>query len=42
MFVVTLEDFIQEHRNRELLKKINDTYVDGPDATEKNPAAQTA
>ena len=36
LFVLALEDFIQEQQNRELLEKINAVYADEPDATEKN------
>ncbi|HEU0292478.1 MAG TPA: hypothetical protein VFR47_07065 [Anaerolineales bacterium] len=35
LFVLALEDFIQEQQNRELLEKINAVYADEPDATEK-------
>ena len=35
LFVLALEDFIQEHQNRELLEKINAVYADEPDATEQ-------
>lgn len=35
LFVLALEDFIQEQQNRELLEQINAVYADEPDATEK-------
>jgi len=35
LFVLALEDFIQEQQNRELLEKINAVYADEPDETEK-------
>ena len=35
LFVLALEDFIQEQQNRELLERINAVYADEPDATEK-------
>ena len=35
LFVLVLEDFIQEQQNRELLEKINAVYSDAPDVTEK-------
>ncbi len=36
LFVLALEDFIQEQQNKELLEKINAVYGDEPDETEKN------
>ncbi|RJP50460.1 MAG: hypothetical protein C4557_09560 [Anaerolineaceae bacterium] len=35
LFVIALEDFIQEQENRELLEKINAVYADEPDESEK-------
>lgn len=35
LFVLALEDFIQEQQNRELLEKINAVYADEPDESEK-------
>lgn len=35
LFVLALEDFIQEQENRDLLEKINAVYSDEPDETEK-------
>lgn len=35
LFVLALEDFIQEQQNRELLEKINAVYAGEPDETEK-------
>ena len=35
LFVLALEDFIQEQQNRELLEKINAVYADEPDEQEK-------
>ena len=35
LFVLALEDFIQEQENRELLEKINAVYADAPDESEK-------
>ena len=35
LFVLALEDYIQEQQNRELLERINAVYTDEPDATEK-------
>ena len=35
LFVLALEDFIQEQENRELLEKINAVYADEPDESEK-------
>ena len=35
LFVIALEDFIQEQENRELLEKINAVYADGPDKSEQ-------
>jgi metal-responsive CopG/Arc/MetJ family transcriptional regulator len=35
LFVLALEDFIQEQQNRDLLEKINAVYSDEPDETEK-------
>ena len=34
LFVLALQDFIQEQQNRELLERINAVYADEPDATE--------
>jgi len=34
LFVLALEDFIQEQENRDLLEKINAVYADEPDETE--------
>jgi antitoxin MazE6 len=35
LFVLALEDFIQEQQNRELLEKINAVFADEPDESEK-------
>ena len=35
LFVLALEDFIQEQQNRELLEKINAVFTDEPDKSEK-------
>lgn len=35
LFVLALEDFIQEQQNRDLLEKINAVYADAPDESEK-------
>jgi len=35
LFVLALEDFIQEQQNRELLEKINAVYADEPDEVER-------
>jgi len=35
LFVLALEDFIQEQQNRELLEKINAVFKDEPDESEK-------
>ena len=35
LFVLALEDFIQEQQNRELLEKINAVFADEPGESEK-------
>jgi metal-responsive CopG/Arc/MetJ family transcriptional regulator len=35
LFVMAVEEFIQQHRNRQLLEQLNLAYADGP-----NPAEQ--
>ena len=35
LFVLALEDFIQEQQNRELLEKINAVFAGEPDESEK-------
>jgi len=35
LFVLALEDFIQEQQNKELLEKINAVFADEPDESEK-------
>ena len=35
LFVIALKDFIEHHKNRELLAQINAAYADEPDATEQ-------
>ncbi len=33
---LALEEFIQHHRNRQLLSQINEAYADAPDAEDKS------
>jgi metal-responsive CopG/Arc/MetJ family transcriptional regulator len=35
LFVIALKDFIEHHKNRELLAQINAAYGDEPDAAEQ-------
>jgi metal-responsive CopG/Arc/MetJ family transcriptional regulator len=35
LFVMALQDFIEHHKNRELLAQINAAYFDAPDAEEQ-------
>lgn len=36
LFVMAVEEFIQQHRNRELLEQLNSAYADAPDPTEQS------
>jgi metal-responsive CopG/Arc/MetJ family transcriptional regulator len=35
LFVIALQDFIEHHKNKELLERINAAYADEPDAMEQ-------
>jgi antitoxin MazE6 len=35
LFALALRDFIRQHQNRELLRRINEAYQDAPDADER-------
>lgn len=35
LFVKAVEEFLQHHRNRQLLEQINRAYADGPDPEEE-------
>ena len=35
LFVMAVEEFIQQHRNRQLLEQINQAYADAPSPAEK-------
>lgn len=36
LFVMAVEEFIQQHRNRQLLEQINQAYVNEPDSVERD------
>jgi len=35
LFALALEEFVQNHENRQLLNRLNAAYGDAPDATEQ-------
>jgi len=35
LFVMAVEEFIQQHRNRQLLGQLNQVYADAPDPAEQ-------
>jgi metal-responsive CopG/Arc/MetJ family transcriptional regulator len=36
LFVMAMEEFIQQHRNQRLLEQLNRVYADGPNPTEQS------